>query len=98
MREFFRILRPGGWGVLLSPVELDRPQTYENDAITDPEERTRIFGQYDHRRVYGTDYADRLREAGFAVEVIDYATELGEAARTHHALPDDRIYLVRKPR
>ena len=98
IREFFRILRPGGWGVLLSPVELDRPQTYENDAITDPEERTRIFGQYDHRRVYGTDYADRLREAGFAVEVIDYATELGEAARTHHALPDDRIYLVRKPR
>ncbi len=97
MREFFRILRPGGWGVLLSPVELDRTQTFEDDTITDPEERTRIFGQYDHRRIYGTDYADRLREAGFEVETIDYAAQLGDAARKRYALPDDLIYLVRKP-
>lgn len=97
MREFFRILRPDGWGVLLSPVELDRTQTFEDDTITDRAERTRIFGQYDHRRIYGTDYADRLREAGFEVETIDYATQLGDAARKRYALPDDRIYLVRKP-
>lgn len=95
MREFFRILRPNGWGILLSPVELDRTRTYENDSITDPEERTRIFGQYDHRRIYGTDYADRLREAGFEVEVIDYAAQLGDETRTRYALPEDRIYLVR---
>lgn len=98
MREFFRILRPDGWGVLLSPVELDRTETYEDDTITDPEERTRIFGQYDHRRIYGTDYADRLREAGFRVEVIDYAAQLSDANCAKYALPNDRIYLVRKPR
>ena len=96
MRELHRILRPGGWGVLLSPVELDRATTYEDDSITDPEERTRIFGQYDHRRIYGNDFADRLREAGFEVEDIDYAARLSEAERSHFALPADHIYVVRK--
>ncbi|MDE5814685.1 MAG: methyltransferase domain-containing protein, partial [Alistipes sp.] len=97
MRELHRILRPGGWGVLLSPVELDRDRTYEDDTVTDPEERTRIFGQYDHRRIYGRDYADRLREAGFEVEEIDYTTRLGAEARVRYALPEDRIYAVRRP-
>ena len=51
--EFYRILRPGGWGILLSPVDRSRAATFEDDSITDPAERTRIFGQYDHRRIYG---------------------------------------------
>ena len=51
--ELYRILKPGGWGILLSPVEADYEQTFEDDTITDPDERTRIFGQYDHRRIYG---------------------------------------------
>ena len=54
--EFYRILRPGGWGILLSPVDRSRAATFEDDSITDPAERTRIFGQYDHRRIYGRDY------------------------------------------
>ena len=62
--EFYRILRPGGWGILLSPVDRSRAATFEDDSITDPAERTRIFGQYDHRRIYGRDYGGRLREAG----------------------------------
>ena len=71
MRELHRVLKPGGWGIVLSPVDRDYEQTYEDDSITDPDERTRIFGQYDHRRIYGADYADRLRQAGFQVADID---------------------------
>ena len=94
--EFYRILRPGGWGILLSPVDRSRAETFEDESITDPAERTRIFGQYDHRRIYGRDYGDRLREAGFAVEEIDYAARFSEAERTLYALPADWIYVVRK--
>jgi SAM-dependent methyltransferase len=96
MRELHRILKKGGWGVLLSPVDLARATTYEDDSITDPEERTRIFGQYDHRRLYGNDFADRLREAGFEVEDLDYVTRLSAEDRNRFALPEDHIYVIHK--
>ena len=96
LHELYRILKPGGWGILLSPVEPDYEQTYEDDSITDPDERTRIFGQYDHRRIYGADYADRLRQAGFQVADIDYAATFTEAERRLYALPADHMYVVYK--
>ncbi|MDE6877158.1 MAG: SAM-dependent methyltransferase, partial [Alistipes sp.] len=91
-----RVLRPGGWGIVLSPVDPTRATTYEDDTITDPAERTRIFGQYDHRRIYGRDYADRLREAGFEVADIDYTATFSDAERRLYALPEDHIYAVYK--
>lgn len=96
MREIHRVMRRGGWGVILSPVELEREKTFEDDSITDEAERTRIFGQYDHRRVYGCDYADRLREVGFEVEDLDYAAMLTAEERERYALPKDHLYIVRK--
>jgi hypothetical protein len=30
-------------------------------------ERAKIFGQYDHVRIYGRDYFDKLRSIGFTV-------------------------------
>ena len=96
LRELHRILKPGGWGILLSPVDRDYEQTYEDDSITDPDERTRIFGQYDHRRIYGQDYTERLREAGFEAADIDYAAAFPEEERKRFALPEDHIYVVYK--
>lgn len=81
LRELHRILKPGGWGIVLSPMDSSREETFEDDTITDPAERTHVFGQYDHRRIYGRDYADRLRSAGFEVADIDFAASLTEAER-----------------
>ena len=97
MRELHRILRHGGWGVVLSPVEREREHTFEDDTITDKDERTRIFGQYDHRRIYGRDYADRLREAGFEVMVLPYMQHLTSAEQQLYALTDEDLYIVYKP-
>ncbi len=96
MRELYRIMKPGGWGIILSPVERDRAKTFEDDSITDPQERNRIFGQYDHRRIYGRDYSDRLRSAGFKVEEVDYIKHFSEADCHLYALTDEIIYIVRK--
>ncbi|MBR3847375.1 MAG: SAM-dependent methyltransferase, partial [Alistipes sp.] len=66
------------------------------DSITDPAERTRIFGQYDHRRLYGNDFADRLRQAGFEVEDLNYADSLTAEECIRFALPEDHIYVIHK--
>lgn len=68
MREIYRVLSHGGWAVMLVPEDRSRATTFEDDTITDPQQRTALFGQYDHRRVYGRDYDARLCEAGFRVE------------------------------
>jgi predicted SAM-dependent methyltransferase len=97
MAELYRIMRPGGWGIMVVPEDRSRATTFKDDTITDREERTRLFGQYDHRRVYGRDYDDRLRRAGFEVERIA-ATELVTAAEHRlYAIGGDDLVIVRKP-
>jgi SAM-dependent methyltransferase len=76
MREICRVLKSSGWAILLVPITADR--TFEDPSVTDPEERLRLFGQADHVRRYGPDYTDRLREAGFGVEVVCVSDLVGE--------------------
>lgn len=97
LRELYRILRPNGWAVILSPVDLERERTFEDDTITDAKERTRIFGQYDHRRIYGRDYVERLAAVGFEVYDIPYKEEFTRKEQELYALPDEHLYVVRKP-
>lgn len=97
LRELYRILRPNGWAVILSPVDLEREHTFEDDTITDAKERTRIFGQYDHRRIYGRDYVERLAAVGFEVYDIPYKEEFSQKEQELYALPDEHLYVVRKP-
>ena len=96
MRELQRILRPGGWGIVLVPEDRSRATTFEDDTITDAKERTRIFGQYDHRRIYGRDYDSRLAEAGFRVERIAYKERLSEAQRQLYAIGSDDLVIIYK--
>jgi SAM-dependent methyltransferase len=77
MQEIYRVLKPGGKAILQIPLENDRDLTFEDDSITDPKKRARIFGQYDHVRVYGMDYFERLKKVGFTVAAVDYTKELG---------------------
>ncbi len=76
MQELYRVLKPGGTAILQIPQELDRALTFQDDNITDPKERAKIFGQYDHVRIYGRDYFDKLRQIGFKVEEVDLTSTL----------------------
>lgn len=72
MYELFRILKPRGWAIVLTPISLSLEKTYEDASITGPKERENAFGQYDHVRIYARDFKDRLGKAGFHVEVFHY--------------------------
>lgn len=76
MQELYRILKPGGIGIFQIPQDLNRELTFEDDSIVDKTERARIFGQYDHVRVYGRDYFDKLRAVGFKVEEVDFTKNM----------------------
>ncbi|MBL0013785.1 MAG: methyltransferase domain-containing protein [Flavobacterium sp.] len=76
MQELFRVLKPGGLGIFQIPQDLSRATTFSDDTITDQKERAKIFGQYDHVRVYGRDYFDKLRSIGFTVDQVDYTASL----------------------
>lgn len=62
--------------ILQIPQDLKREVTFADDSITDPKERAKIFGQYDHVRIYGRDYFDKLRSIGFKVLEEDYTNEI----------------------
>lgn len=72
MKELYRVMKPGSWGIFHVPIDDTREKTYEDFSITDPAEREKIFGQHDHVRIYGLDYKDRLASAGFLVTVDNY--------------------------
>ena len=76
MRELYRVLKKDGMGIFQIPQDLTRQTTYEDITITDPKERSKHFGQYDHVRVYGQDYFDKLRAVGFTVVPVDYSSKI----------------------
>jgi SAM-dependent methyltransferase len=98
MRELYRVLKPGGWAILQAPVSRILEETDEDPAIVDPAERLRRFGQADHVRLYGRDYTERLEQAGFVVERYSFQAEFGEpAARRHGLMPDEELFICRRP-
>ena len=96
MQELYRILKPGGWGIFQIPQDLKRVVTYENDSITDKKERAKIFGQYDHVRIYGRDYFDKLRSVGFQVEEINYTALLTPEEVENYRLAQGEVLPVVK--
>ncbi len=94
MQELYRVMKPGGMGVFQIPQDLERSETFEDDSITDQKERARIFGQYDHVRVYGRDYFDKLRSIGFKVDEVDYTSKLSEENIEKYCLAKGEIIPV----
>ena len=76
MQELYRVLKKGGFGIFQIPQDLSREKTFEDNSITDKKERAKIFGQYDHVRVYGRDYFNKLRSVGFKVDEVDYTKKI----------------------
>mgnify|MGYP001161640467 FL=1 len=95
MKELYRVLKPGGCAILQVPLRLDQ-NTFEDNSITDPKERARVFGQYDHVRIYGKDYQNRLEKVGFHVRMLAYAEQLTPEEQLRYAVPVNEIIPVCK--
>ncbi|PHR21361.1 MAG: SAM-dependent methyltransferase [Fluviicola sp.] len=97
MSELYRVMKPGGWGIMQVPQDLDRDVTYEDASITSPEEREKHFWQKDHVRLFGKDYPEWLRKAGFTVVEFDKDTHYSEEIQERYRLGKNEIlYIVSK--
>lgn len=94
MQELYRVLKIGGMGIFQIPQDLYREKTFEDNSITDKKERAQIFGQYDHVRIYGRDYFDKLRSIGFKVEEVDYTSNLSNEDITRYCLAKGEVIPV----
>ena len=94
--EINRVLKPHGWGIIQSPV-YNQERTLEDKTVTDPVERERLFGQRDHLRKYGKDYASRLSTSGLVVQENHFVKTLEDELIRRHALaPDEIIFYCTK--
>ncbi len=102
MSELLRVLKPGGVALVMVPI--NRDVTYEDPSITTPAGRLKAFGQPDHVRVYGPDIAERLRAAGFEVDVVRLYDAFGPERYRRHRLGESEqentrrsMYVCRRP-
>ena len=94
MQELYRVLKPGGMAILQIPQDLSRATTFADDTITDQKERAKIFGQYDHVRIYGRDYFDKLRSIGFKVIEEEYTAKIAPELVEKYCLAKGEIIPV----
>lgn len=100
MREIRRVLKPGGWAMVLVPYSPVLEKTIEDPSVDSPEERLRRFGQDDHIRIYALpDYLARLKESGLDVEVVPFVSQLDpEEVRRYALIGEQDVIIVRRPR
>jgi SAM-dependent methyltransferase len=96
MHEMARVLRTGGAALIMAPVDDARETTFEDPWVVDPKVRTEVFGEFDFVRVYGRDFYDRLRGAGFDVSVVRPAEKFDEPTLQTYGLWNERIFVCRR--
>ena len=94
MQELYRVLKPNGTAIIQVPYDRNRTTTFQDDSIIDPKKRTEIFGQYDHVRIYGMDYFEKLASVGFTVNAVDYTKNFSEIELEHYRLPKGELLPV----
>lgn len=94
MRELYRVLKPGGWGIVQVPIWAEK--TVEDPTVP-RKGYPAVYGHRDHVRRYGLDYEDRLASVGFKVTVDGYARELPEEFIQRYGLFEtEDIYFCEK--
>jgi SAM-dependent methyltransferase len=97
--EMYRVLRPGRPAVIILPLRSERTEEYIDPSPSPayPDGYRRV-GAHEHVRSIGADYPDRLRAAGFEVEVVDLATSMPDTDRTRFGIePGQPFYVCWRP-
>jgi SAM-dependent methyltransferase len=93
--ELHRILKKGGKGITMVPVNLQLQETIEDINCIDIALRWKNFFQDDHVRMYAkNDFLNRLTSGGFTVEQLDINYFGKEAFEKYAIYPTSVLYVV----
>ena len=97
MKELYRVMKPGGWGIMQVPQDISRKETYEDASITSPEDREKHYWQKDHVRLFGLDYPEWLKKAGFTVTEFKPTENYSKEQIARYRLQEGEVlYIVSK--
>jgi SAM-dependent methyltransferase len=98
MAELYRILKPGGWGIVMAPILLTLENVYEDASIKSEADRWKHFQQGDHVRLYSKQgFIRRLEDAGFKVNQFGIDYFRADVFEKHGIDPRSVLYVVEKP-
>lgn len=95
IQELFRVLKKGGYAIIMTLISHNE-HTYENDKILSDRERLTHYGESDLCRLHGQDFASRLEKQNFNVERIDYRIPFNTAEQLRYSLGDGNRELIFK--
>lgn len=95
MKEIYRVMKFGAKAILQVPISLVLEKSHEDYSIISEEDRNRFYGQFDHVRLYGQDYKERLEKIGFKVSKIA-PSELTSAVKMYGINPEEYLYVCEK--
>jgi len=97
MTELHRVMKPGGWGIMQVPQDINREETFEDSSIVTPADREKHYWQKDHVRLFGMDYPDRLKKAGFGIKEFKPTEHFSNEQIEKYRLQEGEIlYIVSK--
>ncbi|MES2701151.1 MAG: methyltransferase domain-containing protein [Bacteroidota bacterium] len=97
MRELYRVLKPGGWGVAMVPINLSIEETFQDDSLTSVADKWKYYGQDDHVRMYSKKgFVTSLQAAGFKVNQYGIEHFGGEQFEKCGIHPRSILYIVEK--
>ena len=89
LNELYRVIKNKGTLIAQVPLDKNLKTTFENKEIKNRRDRNKYFGQYDHLRVYGLDFYNRLSNSGFKPKKVDILKKISIEEKIKYCLPND---------
>ncbi|HMP24891.1 MAG TPA: class I SAM-dependent methyltransferase [Saprospiraceae bacterium] len=94
IKEMYRVLKYNGLAIVLTLINPNLKNTFEDCNIKQPADKLKYYGEPDLCRLHGLDFGNRLMKQGFSVKQIDYREQLPSAVVVKNSLGNGERELI----